>query len=59
MLIEHLRRNDDRETGSTWTVLGRASSGPMQGAELTPVRFLDTFWFAWVTFHPDTALITR
>jgi hypothetical protein len=49
----------DRETGSTWTVLGRASSGPMRGAELTPVRFLDTFWFAWVTFHPDTALLTR
>jgi hypothetical protein len=59
----HLEARDaevvDRETGSTWTVLGRASSGPMRGAELTPVRFLDTFWFAWVTFHPDTTLITR
>lgn len=47
----------DRETGSTWTVLGRATAGPLEGAELAPVRFLDTFWFAWVAFHPDTGLI--
>lgn len=47
----------DRETGSTWTVLGRATAGPLTGTELTPVRFLDTFWFAWATFHPDTELL--
>ncbi|MFZ1527477.1 MAG: DUF3179 domain-containing protein, partial [Ferruginibacter sp.] len=46
----------DRETGSVWDVLGRATSGPLEGAELTPFRFLDTFWFAWVAFHPDTLL---
>ncbi len=46
----------DRETGSAWDVLGRATSGPLDGAELPPFRFLDTFWFAWVAFHPDTLL---
>lgn len=46
----------DRETGSQWDVLGRATGGPLEGAELTPIRFLDTFWFAWVAFHPDTLL---
>ena len=38
-------------------VLGRAVAGPLKGAQLTPVEHLDTFWFAWVTFHPDTELI--
>ena len=47
----------DRETGSSWSVLGRATAGPLQGSELTAVRHLDTFWFAWVSFHPDTDLI--
>jgi hypothetical protein len=47
----------DRETGTRWDVLGRAVAGPLRGAQLTPVEHLDTFWFAWVTFHPDTELI--
>ena len=47
----------DRETGSLWDVLGRATSGPLNGDELEPVPYLDTFWFAWVAFHPETRLI--
>ncbi|NUR96181.1 MAG: DUF3179 domain-containing protein [Kribbellaceae bacterium] len=47
----------DRETGSRWDVSGRATSGPLNGHQLAPVQFLDTFWFAWVTFHPDTRVI--
>lgn len=46
----------DRETGSRWDVLGRATDGPLKGTQLKPYRHLDTFWFAWVTFHPDTEL---
>ncbi len=46
----------DRETGSQWDVLGRATSGPLNGHQLEPMRYLDTFWFAWVTFHPETRL---
>ena len=56
--FEH-RRNGfvDRETGSRWNVLGRSTSGPLEGAQLRPYRHLDTFWFAWVAFRPDTELL--
>jgi hypothetical protein len=47
----------DRETGSRWDVLGRATAGPLKGAQLDAVRHLDTFWFAWVSFHPETELL--
>jgi hypothetical protein len=47
----------DQETGSRWNVLGQATGGPLEGARLEPHRHLDTFWFAWVTFHPDTELV--
>ncbi len=47
----------DVATGSTWDVLGRAVSGPRRGDQLPAVQFLDTFWFAWVAFHPDTRLL--
>jgi hypothetical protein len=47
----------DTSTGSRWTVLGRAEAGPLRGSQLTAVRFLDTFWFAWVAFHPDSDVV--
>ncbi len=47
----------DRETGSRWNVLGRATAGPLRGAELEPYRHLDTFWFAWASFHIDTSVV--
>lgn len=47
----------DRQTGSTWDILGRAVTGPLAGQRLQPVSHLDTFWFAWAAFHPDTRLI--
>lgn len=49
----------DRETGSTWNVLGRATAGPLQGSRLEMVQHLDTFWFAWAQFHPDTDLVDQ
>jgi hypothetical protein len=48
---------DDR-TGSTWNVLGTAVDGPLAGSRLEPLGHVDTFWFAWSTFRPDTELIT-
>jgi Protein of unknown function (DUF3179) len=50
------RRNGfrDTETQSTWDVLGNATSGPLAGAQLTPVEHVDTFWFAWAAFLPET-----
>ncbi|MGA9749977.1 MAG: DUF3179 domain-containing protein [Nocardioides sp.] len=47
----------DTQTGSRWNIAGEAVSGPLRGARLEPVRHLDTFWFAWVAFQPDTRLI--
>jgi hypothetical protein len=47
----------DEETGSTWNVLGEAVDGPMQGRQLRAQTHLDTFWFAWVAFLPDTRLL--
>ena len=44
----------DQETGSHWTVLGHATSGGLAGRDLTPYPYLDTFWFAWVAFKPNT-----
>jgi Protein of unknown function (DUF3179) len=47
----------DHETGSGWDVLGRAITGPLAGRTLTPVEHVDTFWFAWATFLPNTRVI--
>ena len=48
----------DGETGSTWNVLGRAIDGELAGAQLTAIPHVDTFWFAWSTFRPDTAILS-
>ena len=48
----------DAETGSTWNVLGRATSGPATGAQLQPVQHVDTFWFAWSAFRPETRVVS-
>ncbi len=47
----------DAQTGSTWDVLGRAVQGPLAGEQLDPVGHVDTFWFAWGAFHPDTRVL--
>lgn len=41
----------DRETGTTWSILGRALDGPLVGARLSPVIHLNEFWFAWAAFN--------
>lgn len=48
----------DAETGSTWSILGRATAGPLQGQQLQAVPHLDTFWFSWSTYQPDHVLVT-
>ena len=44
----------DRETGSTWNLLGQATAGPLAGEQLDGVPHGDFFWFAWGVFRPDT-----
>jgi len=48
----------DDETGSTWSITGRATAGPLLGTQLTPVVHGDHFWFAWAAFSPDTKIWT-
>jgi hypothetical protein len=47
----------DDQTGSRWNVLGQAVDGPLAGAALEPVVHVDTFWFAWGSFLPETRIV--
>jgi hypothetical protein len=47
----------DEQTGSTWDVLGRAVDGPLAGTRLEPAGHVDTFWFSWAAFHPETRVV--
>lgn len=44
----------DEETGSVWTVLGRAVDGPLAESQLQPVVHINHFWFSWAAFRPET-----
>jgi Protein of unknown function (DUF3179) len=46
----------DTQNGSSWDQFGRAVAGPLTGTRLTPVTAMDSFWFDWAAFHPDTAI---
>jgi len=45
---------EDTETGSRWTLLGKATSGPLAGTQLSPIVNANHFWFAWAVFKPGT-----
>ena len=47
----------DDETGRRWSILGEAVAGPLEGTALEPVAHLDTFWFAWASYQPDTGVV--
>lgn len=47
----------DEETGSTWSIVGEATGGPLAGIRLERIEHLDTFWFAWSTYRPETTLV--
>ncbi len=49
----------DRETGSTWNLLGQAVKGPLAGRRLAAIPHVDAFWFAWAAFNPTTSLYTE
>ena len=46
----------DAETGSTWNIFGKAIDGELAGTHLDQVVHVDTFWFAWIAFHPDSSV---
>lgn len=41
----------DKETGSTWSVLGEATDGPLAGKKLTRPLSFNAYWFAWAAFY--------
>ena len=46
----------DNETESVWSILGKATEGPLTGEELAPVLHDNNFWFAVAAFRPDTKI---
>lgn len=46
----------DIETGTTWSILGKAISGELAGEELELMTHRNEFWFAWQAFFPDAAV---
>jgi hypothetical protein len=46
----------DAETESTWLLNGEAVEGELVGERLVQIPHLDTFWFAWSTYQPETSL---
>jgi hypothetical protein len=46
----------DRETGSTWSITGLATEGPLAGTQLERVVSGDHLWFSWAAFNPDTRI---
>lgn len=46
----------DKKTGSTWTISGKATSGPLEGEQLETKTYGDYFAFAWMVFYPDTEI---
>ncbi len=47
----------DAETSSQWNILGKAIMGPLAGEQLPSVEHVDTFWFAWAAFRPETEVL--
>ncbi len=47
----------DDVTSSRWNVTGLAVAGPSAGTQLERIEHVDTFWFAWGAFSPDTRLL--
>lgn len=48
----------DEQTGSTWDVFGVAIGGELAGTRLARLPHVDTFWFAWSTFRPDSVIVS-
>ena len=47
----------DDQTGTRWDIFGTAVDGTLAGTRLEAVEHVDTFWFAWAAFAPDTIVL--
>jgi Protein of unknown function (DUF3179) len=48
----------DHETGSTWTLDGRATAGPLAGRTLTWVESHLAEWFVWAAHYPEIEVVS-
>jgi hypothetical protein len=46
----------DKETGSRWSVVGRAVSGSRKGQTLRWMPGVMVKWYAWTASYPKTSL---
>ncbi len=46
----------DDQTGSTWSIVGLATDGPLAGTQLNTVVHRNEFWFAWQAFFGADSL---
>lgn len=46
----------DKETGTRWTIAGRAVDGPLRGKELNWMPSIQCRWYAWSSEYPQTAV---
>ena len=46
----------DKETGSRWSIVGRAVLGPRKGQSLRWLPGVMVKWYAWAASNPDTSL---
>jgi hypothetical protein len=49
----------DKQTGSVWTIAGKAVEGEYKGQQLEAVTFGDYFAFAWLVFWPETEIYSN
>ena len=61
-VLEFEYKNDvfkDKQTGSTWNILGQAIDGELKGSNLDPIIHDNTLWFAWAAFKPETRVYAQ
>jgi hypothetical protein len=49
----------DRETGTRWTIEGRAVQGLLAGKSLVRIDSHLSQWYGWVSYFPDTSIFGR
>ena len=61
-VLEFEYKNDafvDKQSGSTWNILGQAVDGELKGSSLRPIIHDNTLWFAWAAFKPETRIFSK
>ena len=46
----------DKETGTRWTLAGRAVDGPLRGKQFHWTSSIQCRWYAWSSEYPETSV---